>query len=129
MEIRRERMVAYGLGIILLVIGIVCYAAFPNRPPQDPVRIMYTSAAGDVLFDMREHHVEEDGYGIACVDCHHDIADATETPQPCRDCHLANKEESEGELDTQTAFHDLCIECHKEDGFAPVDCDKCHRIG
>jgi len=128
MEIKTERMVAYGLGIILLVVGIVCYAAFPNRPPENPIRIMFKGAAGEVLFDMQEHSSEND-YGIACVDCHHDIADASERPQACLECHLADKEESEGELDTENAFHRQCVECHKEDGMAPVDCDKCHRIG
>lgn len=128
MEIKKERMVAYGLGIILLVVGIVCYAAFPNRTPENPVRIFYTSAAGNVLFDMKEH-TDENGFGIACVDCHHDIESASETPDPCQDCHLANKEDSEGELNTQDAFHKTCIDCHELDGLAPVECDQCHRIG
>ena len=128
MEIKTERMVAYGLGIILLVIGIVCYAAFPNSPPENPVRILHKSAAGSVLFDMKEH-TDETGFGIACIDCHHDIESESETPEACKECHVAEKEESEGELNTQDAFHNTCIGCHEEDGMAPVDCDKCHRIG
>jgi len=53
MEVRKERVVAYFLGVILLVIGIVSYAAFPERPPEEPVRISMKSSAGKVLFDMK----------------------------------------------------------------------------
>ena len=128
MEVRKERIVAYCLGIILLVIGIVSYAAFPERTPEEPIRIMLKSSAGNVLLDHKEHSSEA-GYGYECMDCHHDIEEPDETPTLCRECHLEDKEESEGEISTEEAFHQMCITCHEEDGMAPVDCETCHHMG
>jgi len=128
MEVRKERIVAYFLGIILLVIGIVGYAAFPEKPPEEPIRIMLKGAAGNVLLDHKEHSSAE-GYGYECMDCHHDIEEPDETPTACRECHLADKEESEGEINTEEAFHRICVTCHEEDGMAPITCDTCHHMG
>lgn len=128
MEVKKERIAAYFLGVILLVIGIVSYAAFPERQPEEPVRIYMKNSAGNVLFNMKEH-TAEDGYGYECIDCHHDIEDSSETPEACKECHLKNKDESEAEINTEDAFHTQCIDCHEEDGIAPVACDKCHHMG
>ena len=128
MEVRKERIVAYCLGVILLVVGIVSYAAFPEKSPEDPIRIVLKSTAGHVLLDMKGHASEE-GYGYECADCHHEIEDPDERPTPCNECHLKDKEESEGEVNTEDAFHRICIECHEEDGMAPVLCEKCHHMG
>ena len=128
MEVRKERIVAYFIGVILLVIGIVSYAAFPERPPEEPIRILLPSSAGKVLFNMKKH-TAEDGYGYECTDCHHDIEDPEETPEACKECHLKNKEDSEAEINTEEAFHTECINCHEEDGTAPVECDQCHYMG
>ena len=128
MEVRKERIVAYCLGIILLVIGIVSYAAFPERSPEEPIRIILKSAAGNVLLDMKEHHSPE-GYSYDCVDCHHEIEEPDERPTLCRECHLLEKEESEAEINTEDAFHDICIPCHEDDGIAPVLCETCHKMG
>ena len=43
MNAGKERAVAYAIGIILVVVGVVCYAAFPDRMPEQPVRIMFRS--------------------------------------------------------------------------------------
>jgi len=69
MELQTEKKFAYGVLCILFIVGIICYAAFPVPEPEEPVRILLKSTAGNVLFDHKEH-ASEDGYGYECIDCH-----------------------------------------------------------
>ena len=62
MELKREKIVTYYIAIILFLVGIICYAAFGQKPPEDPIRIYFKGTAGNVLFDHKEH-TSEDGYG------------------------------------------------------------------
>ena len=72
MSSKKELKLAYGMAIALFVVGAVSYAytAFSAKPPELPVRIMYPSAAGKVLFDHKTHTADT-GYGFSCYDCHH----------------------------------------------------------
>jgi hypothetical protein len=126
MELKTEKTVAYCLAAILLVVGVVCYAAFPQKKPEDPIRIMLKSAGGTVLFDHKAH-ASEDGYGIDCTECHHmwEKAEGTK-PEACTECHTA---EAEGDMPKLSdAFHKQCISCHEDDGTAPVECSACHAF-
>ena len=67
MEVKIERMIAYCLTAILLVVGVICYAAFAKKAPEQPLRIMFKNTGGNVLFDHKEH-MSESGYGIECTD-------------------------------------------------------------
>ena len=58
-----ELKLAYGLAICLLFAGALCYAAFPAKTPDEPVRLMFDVTAGKVLFDHKIHHADT-GYGI-----------------------------------------------------------------
>jgi hypothetical protein len=49
---KKELKLAYGVAVCLLVIGAISYAAFPLQAPEEPLRLMYTVAAGNVLFVM-----------------------------------------------------------------------------
>ncbi len=128
MDLEREKIVAYGLGIILFIVGIVSYAAFAEKKSERPIRVMLYNAAGYTLYDMKEHS-SEDGYEIECVDCHHEYDEPSGVqPIPCgsEDCHQVEaSEEARKRLD---AFHDGCIICHEDDGTAPVECAKCHAL-
>lgn len=54
-----------------------------------------------------------------CKDCHH----KGETPiQKCNSCH-----NSESSMDSKTAFHKNCIECHKAREKGPMGCMDCHK--
>ena len=55
MEREKERIIAYCLAAISLVVGIVCYTAFARTEPEEPVRILFKNAGGNVLFDHKEH--------------------------------------------------------------------------
>ncbi|MDY6971152.1 MAG: cytochrome c3 family protein [Thermodesulfobacteriota bacterium] len=124
MELKTERIIAYCLGAILLVVGVVCYAAFPHTSPENPIRIMFKVTAGNVLFD-HSAHAEEDGYGIECIDCHHDLEDDMERPSACGECHEVDSEDSVNRAD---AFHMQCIGCHEDAGEAPSKCAECHAM-
>ena len=52
---KKELMLAYGVTVFLLVIGAISYAAFPLKAPEEPLRLMYTVAAGNVLFNHKIH--------------------------------------------------------------------------
>lgn len=122
MEIKTERIVAYGLAIGLLVVGIVCYAAFPVETPKEPVRIMFKSTAGNILFDHKMH-VSDSGYGIGCTECHHTLEDEGGEPTACGFCHEIDSEDPVNRAD---AFHTQCRGCHELEGAGPVDCSACH---
>lgn len=126
MEAKREKNIAYLLTIILLVVGVVSYAAYPNRAPEQPVRIMFKNTAGNVLYDMKEH-TSDMGYGYACIDCHHELEENPNAkPSACGACHNDKSEKSE--IKRADAFHDQCQKCHKEGGIGPVECTGCHVL-
>ena len=122
MEIKTERAIAYCILAILLVVGVVSYAAFPPKSPEDPVRIMFKSTAGNILFDHREHSSEA-GYAYECADCHHMWEDDGEKPQSCSECHEID---SEDPINRADAFHEQCQGCHEDEGGGPLDCTECH---
>lgn len=123
MEVKNERMIAYCLAAILLVVGVICYTAFAKKAPEQPVRIMFKSTGGNVLFDHKEH-LSESGYGIACADCHHNLEDEGSKPAPCGKCHTPDSDEAPKRSD---AFHKQCKDCHT-DGGGPVNCAECHAM-
>lgn len=124
MKQKNELRLAYSLAVILLLIGVLAYAALPLTPPDDPVRIVFKNKAGKVVFDHKEHASLE-GYGYRCEDCHHHIAGEGERPEACGECHMPDDEDG---LKRSDAFHDLCIGCHDHGGLGPVDCAGCHVL-
>jgi len=121
----KERVVAYWIAGIFFVIGAVCYAAFPERTPDQPIRIMFKSTGGKVLFDHKLH-VSEEGYGFACSDCHHEIEEEGDEPSACGECHMSESEEDG--LKRSDALHQQCIDCHEESGGGPTKCNECHML-
>jgi DnaJ-class molecular chaperone len=123
MEVKTERIIAYCLAAILLVVGVICYAAFAKKAPEQPIRIMFKNTGGNVLFDHKKH-MSESGYGIECADCHHDLENKGEKPSACAECHTDDSTDAPKRSD---AFHKQCKSCH-EDGGGPVNCAECHAI-
>ncbi len=126
---RKESMLAYGLAVCLLVTGVVSYAAFPLKAPEEPLRIMFNVEAGKVLFDHKIHTVEE-GYGLSCEDCHHELLDGeSDEAQACGECH--DPEEGDEEVPKRAdAFHQQCAGCHEDYEAGPVEeeCTLCHIL-
>ena len=50
MNVKREKIFAFLLAALLLVVGVVCYAVFPVTSPEEPVRIMLKNSAGGCPF-------------------------------------------------------------------------------
>lgn len=140
--VKKELKLAYVLAIALIVVGAVCYSV-PARAPEQPLRMMFQSVAGRVLFD-HQTHLGEAGYGISCQDCHHHPADGTDTrgcgvchslppegevaPAACFDCHEADVIEKSKTTKRADAIHAQCINCHKEFDAGPVECSGCHIL-
>ncbi|MGD9175828.1 MAG: cytochrome c3 family protein [Desulfobacterales bacterium] len=141
---KNELKLAGAVAICLLVIGVISYAAFPLKAPDEPLRLMYTVAAGNVLFNHKVHTAVE-GYGLACFDCHHHPpeddssliacgqchlppAEEVEVNQTCLDCHDESDFEDTEMLTRGDAFHEQCIKCHKDFEAGPVECTGCHAL-
>lgn len=141
MASKTQIKIAYGLAIYFLFIGILSYTVFSAETPETPIRVMYKTATGKVLFDHKTH-TGDNGYGLACKDCHHhpmedevDLrscgechakAQAESMPESCLDCHEADEVEDTEMLVSGDAFHNQCIGCHQEYGQGPFDCAECH---
>jgi len=139
---KKELRIAYILAVVLFFVGVSSYAGFSGPEPETPVRLMYKSVAGKVLFDHKTH-ANASGYGITCLECHHhpeeeeNLAscvschpkEKSETVQlSCLDCHEADEIDGSDPLIKSDAFHKQCIDCHKEGEAGPVDCGSCHVI-
>ncbi len=124
MDNKALRTVAYAMAAAFLLVGVVCYAAFPKKAPENPIRIMFKNAGGNVLFDHKGH-LSEEGYGIGCADCHHDIENEGDTPAACRSCHKSEEGDAPKSADV---LHAQCKDCHNEGGSGPVNCSECHTM-
>lgn len=129
MNSEKELQLAYILLIFLLVVGIFSYTAAPARSPDVPVRLSMKAANGNVLFDHKTH-MDEVGYGLSCMDCHHDMeSDDPETATSCLECHETDLED-EDMPNRKDAFHQQCANCHIDFGsgpqYRPEDCSGCH---
>lgn len=143
MTSKKNLQIAYGLAIALFVVGVLSYAAFPAKPPEEPIRIMFKNIGGKVLFSHRIH-TSDDGYGFACTDCHHHPEDESELracgdchlgsdqgeglAQSCTDCHEADELEGSEVMKRSESFHSQCMDCHKENEAGPLECSGCHLL-
>ncbi len=124
MTSKKELQLAYSLAIVLLIVGVFCYAALSSTKPEPPNRIMFQCMAGKVLFDHKAH-TSESGYGISCMDCHHNLEEGETKPETCGECHLPGSDEDGPKRGD--AFHQQCKGCHENDG-GPVECNACHVL-
>lgn len=141
---KKKMKLVYGLVIYFLVVGVLCYAAFPVSAPEEPMRIMYHVTAGKVLFD-HQTHTSETAYGLSCWDCHHHpvdddaglvacgtchtpTGDAEGLPESCLDCHDSDEIEDTQVLKRADAFHAQCIECHQDFDAEITECESCHAM-
>lgn len=156
MTSEKDLRLVLGTAIVLLVVGVVCYAYTSSTytPPEQPVRIMFEKG-GRLLFTHKTH-TSESGYGISCEDCHHAHYEADLEAMACGDCHQAptgdapfaqacidchededtgiSVEDIEGTevMESSAAYHQQCKNCHEEVGSGPGnsedDCRFCHTM-
>ena len=67
MTSERDLKLVYSVAVILFIVGLFCYAAFPVKPPDEPLRIQYRSATGNVLFEHAKHLFELADLGLQAV--------------------------------------------------------------
>ena len=149
MTSNKHRMIMYAVAAMLLIVAVVSYAAFPKAAPEEPLRMVYPTNAGKVLFDHQAHATSR-GYGLSCTDCHHlhfgeelepvscslchhPVRDGKVPPESCLDCHSDAAEfENPETLKRPDAFHTQCIGCHEQFGKGPPSgaegCAKCHVL-
>lgn len=147
MTSKKDLQLAYGLAIVLLVVGAASYAftALTAEPLEEPVRIMYESPAGNVLYDHKTHVAVDTGYGVSCADCHHhppdddsalracgdcheEPSEEAALPEACTECHDADEFEDLEMVKRADAFHQQCVQCHKEVGGGAMECADCHLL-
>jgi rRNA maturation endonuclease Nob1 len=91
--------------------------------------MMFNVAAGNVLFNHKIHSVEE-GYGLSCEDCHHELLEGeSDEAQACGECH--DPDEGDEEVPKRAdAFHQQCAGCHEDYEAGPVEkeCTLCHTL-
>lgn len=138
MTSQKHTVIVYGVAALLLLVAVVCYAAFPVQSPPEPLRLMYQTKAGKVLFDHQTHS-NVDGYALDCADCHHDhpegelIQEAVAcgvchpiesvtmaAPEFCLDCHDEEELEAPDVSKRSDAIHLQCTQCHLEFGAGPL---------
>jgi hypothetical protein len=111
--------------VVLLLIAVVSYAAFPHKPPKQPIRAAFSTVAGKVIFDHNRHLLAS-GYGLSCGECHHTLQpEEYNQAGSCTECHDPN----DGDADMpkrSDAIHQQCIGCHQAYGGGPVECAQCH---
>ena len=144
MTSNKELQLAYRLAIVLFIVGVLSFAAFPAKQPETPVRVMYKTKAGKVLFDHKTH-ASATGYGADCLDCHHHPGMEDETPMlacsachgkadpeikaaVCNECHDPDDYSLEDVMPSADAYHGQCITCHKDFEAGPEACASCHVI-
>ncbi|MEW6672048.1 MAG: cytochrome c3 family protein [Thermodesulfobacteriota bacterium] len=121
---KKELQTAYGLAIVLFIVGVISYAAFPAKTPERPVRIMFQGIAGTVLFDHKTH-TDASGYGLSCRDCHHTLEEGETEAPSCLQCHEPESDDASVPKRSD-AFHKQCIECHTQIEAGPQECASCH---
>ncbi len=125
MTSNKEPQRTLAIAVILFIVGAISYAAFPDKSPQEPVRKMYKSATGNVLFTHKTHNaMSTSGYGLACEDCHHHNEDDPAEYKACGTCHSSELTRS---------IPDSCLECHEpgethhsEENRETYSCAECH---
>lgn len=116
---KNEQTLAFVLAAVLLAVGVVCYAAFPPKAPEQPVRMVFKTIAGTILFDHKAH-TSDTGIGLACDDCHHEEQDGSKSCSGA-DCHGSENAPKRSEV-----LHANCKGCHEDNGAGPVECAECH---
>ncbi len=126
MVLKKEQQFAVIMAVVFFVVGVVCYAAYSQKVPEQPVRIMFDSIAGKVLFSHKTH-LSDTGYGLSCNDCHHNLEEGDTAAQSCLECHEPESEDQDMPKRSD-AFHKQCINCHQEIDAGPRECNSCHVL-
>jgi len=138
-----------GIWLVLTWPAVMAARPFRQGPEADKsgvIRLDPDGTRGPVAFNHKNHEsrVNPDPHavfktkqGASCSGCHHTTDKGTGVVQlwRCSACHRGGgdarnpKSASFDELWSKTAFHMLCIECHRASAkHGPLKCDECHAV-
>ncbi|MFH1577796.1 MAG: cytochrome c3 family protein [Candidatus Omnitrophota bacterium] len=106
----KRYIVVVGLVIAICLCSWFLITSF-IRAQEDTITL--DCSFGKITFSHKKHTET-----ISCKECHHTGID---NPK-CRSCHT-----KEADINPQKAFHENCIECHKEKAAGPTGCVDCHK--
>jgi hypothetical protein len=119
MTSKNENLLALAIAVICLVVGVLCYGVLPAKAPDVPLRVMFHSIGGNVLFD---HQTHSSAYGLECDACHHSYEEGqADMPGDCGSCHQKDSEYRMALGENGIFDH----ETHSE--YYGLDCDACHH--
>lgn len=123
--------------LVLAVIAVAGYAGYLGGvQPKEPIRILYATKGGNVVFSHIAHFRD---YELTCEKCHHESAERTAEPLPCRNCHSQVFDEVFAEQHQNNIPGEFCGRCHHQEPgdtkFAHAehsdefsdDCTDCHH--
>ncbi len=93
----------------------------PEVELPDECRLYHLADQYEPTIFSHTNHVE---YADNCETCHHHSSQVEAAP-PCRECHGVTS----GDLrlpGLKGAYHRQCMNCHREMGAGPLDCEGCH---
>lgn len=141
MNSKKKLKISIILAAVLGLFSVVSYTVFPATKPDKPIRTMFKSIAGKVMFTHKNHFAES-GHGVACTDCHHHYEEDETAFKPCGECHGAelgknvpsnclecHKEMDEDHHPGKDQMDKACSECHTtpEGEAYPASCTECHE--
>lgn len=118
--------------LAILAFALVATYAMAAQTPPETVTIKAAQAKkGPVEFPHAKHMKLVD----KCSTCHHTNEGLTaanvEGVKACSECHLDPAEATTPSMREMSMkknpFHELCINCHKEQGKGPTKCADCHK--
>ena len=108
---KRELQIAYSLIIVFLFVGAISFAAFPAKTPDEPVRLMYKTVAGKVLFDQQNPFMRIQGTASPVPGLSPSII--LKNPKKVEDSACSVRRVSSKFLKKVKTFPDSCLDCHE----------------
>ena len=132
-----------GLGFLVALGTVVAWVNAFSAQPQAPDEMVIHSQAWaerkyeDTKLSHKKHATD---FQISCTDCHHvyqngqNVWKEGDAAQKCEVCHtviktgkaLKDAPPEEQKLSLYNAFHNNCVNCHKEKAKGPAKCLECH---
>jgi hypothetical protein len=128
-------MKRHRFAFLAAICGILALSSSIAAPQEDMKEIKakeFTRHMRSAVVFVHDAHNEKAGVDADCGVCHHgrdaqgkknveDISAGT----PCAECHAVNATSG---TPLMRAYHQQCINCHKEKKLGPPHCGGCHKL-
>ncbi len=122
----------YIMGTIAVAIFFLAPAIHSQAPDMTHViEDAFPSKERPASVFPHDEHNEMADLQDKCYVCHHyDGPDQDHTDMSigmdCSDCHSVEPDDPDEETPLKQAYHNLCMDCHEDEGAGPVACGECH---